>query len=77
MTQGPLDTPVRPPIDGRPVGIKDMLETIDMLTAMGVRGLAGHFPKRAPSVLPSRPSITPPPPAGDPIPPCDAVIARR
>jgi len=33
-------------IDGMPLGIKDMLETIDMPTQMGVRGLAGNFPKR-------------------------------
>src|SRR5579859_4662817 len=34
------------PIDGLPLGIKDMLETLDMPTEMGVRGLKGHFPKR-------------------------------
>ncbi len=34
------------PIDGMPLGIKDMLETFDMPTEMGVRGLAGNFPKR-------------------------------
>lgn len=33
-------------IDGMPVGIKDMLETVDMPTQMGVRGLKGNFPKR-------------------------------
>lgn len=34
------------PVDGMPIGIKDMLETMDMPTEMGVRGLAGNFPKR-------------------------------
>lgn len=34
------------PIDGIPLGIKDMLETIDMPTEMGVPALKGHFPKR-------------------------------
>lgn len=34
------------PIDGMPTGVKDMLETFDMPTEMGVRGLAGNFPRR-------------------------------
>lgn len=33
------------PIDGMPIGVKDMIETIDMPTGMGVRGLAGNFTK--------------------------------
>lgn len=34
------------PIDGMPVGIKDLLETKDMPTEMGCAGLKGNFPKR-------------------------------
>ena len=34
------------PIDGMPVGIKDLLETCDMPTQMGCKAYLGHFPKR-------------------------------
>ena len=34
------------PIDGMPVGIKDLLETRDMPTQMNCDALAGNFPKR-------------------------------
>lgn len=34
------------PIDGMPVGIKDLLETRDMPTQMGCAAFAGNFPKR-------------------------------
>ena len=34
------------PIDGMPVGIKDLLETRDMPTEMGCVGYRGNFPKR-------------------------------
>jgi Asp-tRNA(Asn)/Glu-tRNA(Gln) amidotransferase A subunit family amidase len=34
------------PIDGMPIGIKDLLETRDLPTQMGSRAFAGHFPKR-------------------------------
>ena len=34
------------PIDGMPVGIKDLLETRDMPTQMGCVGYQGNFPKR-------------------------------
>jgi Asp-tRNA(Asn)/Glu-tRNA(Gln) amidotransferase A subunit family amidase len=34
------------PIDGMPIGIKDLLETKDMPTQMGCEGLRGNFPKR-------------------------------
>ncbi|MGI9409508.1 MAG: amidase [Hyphomicrobiaceae bacterium] len=34
------------PIDGMPVGIKDLLETKDMPTQMNCDALAGNFPKR-------------------------------
>src|SRR3954468_24617099 len=34
------------PIDGMPIGIKDLLETRDMPTEMGCRGMRGNFPKR-------------------------------
>ncbi|MDB5373493.1 MAG: amidase, partial [Belnapia sp.] len=34
------------PIDGMPIGIKDLLETRDMPTQMGCAGYAGNFPKR-------------------------------
>jgi Asp-tRNA(Asn)/Glu-tRNA(Gln) amidotransferase A subunit family amidase len=34
------------PIDGMPVGIKDLLETSDMPTEMNCAGLKGNFPKR-------------------------------
>ncbi len=34
------------PIDGMPIGIKDLLETKDMPTEMNCAGLAGNFPKR-------------------------------
>jgi Asp-tRNA(Asn)/Glu-tRNA(Gln) amidotransferase A subunit family amidase len=34
------------PIDGMPVGIKDLLETRDMPTEMGCAGTRGNFPKR-------------------------------
>ena len=34
------------PIDGMPVGIKDLLETRTMPTEMGCRAYRGHFPKR-------------------------------
>ncbi len=34
------------PIDGMPIGIKDLLETRDMPTEMGCAGYRGHFPKR-------------------------------
>ncbi|MFY0610332.1 MAG: amidase [Hyphomicrobiaceae bacterium] len=33
-------------IDGMPVGIKDLLETLDMPTEMNCAALAGNFPKR-------------------------------
>ena len=36
----------RSPIDGLPVGIKDLLETKDMPTQMGCDALRGNFPKR-------------------------------
>ena len=34
------------PIDGMPIGIKDLLETKDMPTQMGCKALEGNFPKR-------------------------------
>ncbi|HTB37156.1 MAG TPA: amidase [Reyranella sp.] len=34
------------PIDGMPVGIKDLLETKDMPTEMGCAAMKGNFPKR-------------------------------
>jgi len=34
------------PIDGMPIGIKDLLETNDMPTQMGCEAFAGNFPKR-------------------------------
>src|SRR5690349_14050474 len=34
------------PIDGMPIGIKDLLETRDMPTEMGCVGYKGNFPKR-------------------------------
>jgi len=34
------------PIDGIPIGIKDLLETKDMPTQMGCEAFAGNFPKR-------------------------------
>lgn len=34
------------PIDGMPIGIKDLLETRDMPTQMGCDAYRGHFPKR-------------------------------
>lgn len=34
------------PIDGMPIGIKDLLETRDMPTQMGCAAFAGNFPKR-------------------------------
>jgi Asp-tRNA(Asn)/Glu-tRNA(Gln) amidotransferase A subunit family amidase len=34
------------PIDGMPIGIKDLLETKDMPTGMGCEAYRGHFPKR-------------------------------
>ena len=34
------------PIDGMPIGIKDLLETKDMPTQMGCDAYRGHFPKR-------------------------------
>lgn len=34
------------PIDGMPIGIKDLLETHDMPTEMGCAALRGNFPKR-------------------------------
>src|SRR5262252_7895591 len=34
------------PIDGMPIGIKDLLETNDMPTQMGCAAFAGNFPKR-------------------------------
>ncbi|HEV7264636.1 MAG TPA: amidase [Falsiroseomonas sp.] len=34
------------PIDGLPIGIKDLLETRDMPTQMGCEAYAGNFPKR-------------------------------
>jgi Asp-tRNA(Asn)/Glu-tRNA(Gln) amidotransferase A subunit family amidase len=34
------------PIDGLPIGIKDLLETKDMPTQMGCEAYRGHFPKR-------------------------------
>lgn len=34
------------PIDGLPIGIKDLLETRDMPTEMGCAAYRGHFPKR-------------------------------
>ena len=34
------------PIDGMPIGIKDLLETRDMPTEMGCAGYRGNFPKR-------------------------------
>lgn len=34
------------PLDGMPVGVKDLLETVDMPTEMNVAGLKGNFPKR-------------------------------
>ncbi|HYF16424.1 MAG TPA: amidase [Ramlibacter sp.] len=36
----------RSPIDGLPVGIKDLIETRDMPTQMGCEALRGNFPKR-------------------------------
>lgn len=34
------------PVDGMPIGVKDLLETRDMPTEMNCAGLAGNFPKR-------------------------------
>ena len=34
------------PIDGMPIGIKDLLETRDMPTQMGCQAFSGNFPKR-------------------------------
>lgn len=34
------------PIDGMPIGIKDLLETRDMPTEMGCAAYRGNFPKR-------------------------------
>ncbi|WP_207538768.1 amidase [Sabulicella rubraurantiaca] len=34
------------PVDGMPIGIKDLLETRDMPTEMGCEALKGNFPKR-------------------------------
>jgi Asp-tRNA(Asn)/Glu-tRNA(Gln) amidotransferase A subunit family amidase len=34
------------PIDGMPIGIKDLIETADMPTQMGCVAFAGNFPKR-------------------------------
>jgi len=34
------------PVDGMPIGIKDLLETKDMPTQMGCAAYAGNFPKR-------------------------------
>ena len=34
------------PLDGMPVGIKDLIETRDMPTQMGCAAMAGNFPKR-------------------------------
>ncbi|WP_028935796.1 amidase [Pseudonocardia spinosispora] len=34
------------PIDGLPIGIKDLLETRDMPTQMGCKAFAGNFPRR-------------------------------
>jgi len=34
------------PIDGMPIGIKDLIETKDMPTQMGCEAFAGNFPKR-------------------------------
>lgn len=34
------------PVDGMPIGIKDLLETKDMPTQMGCAAFAGNFPKR-------------------------------
>src|SRR5215470_6674113 len=34
------------PIDGMPIGIKDLLETNDMPTQMGCEAFGGNFPKR-------------------------------
>lgn len=34
------------PIDGMPIGIKDLIETRDFPTQMGCAGFAGHFPRR-------------------------------
>jgi Asp-tRNA(Asn)/Glu-tRNA(Gln) amidotransferase A subunit family amidase len=34
------------PIDGMPIGIKDLLETKDMPTQMGCEAFAGNFPRR-------------------------------
>jgi Asp-tRNA(Asn)/Glu-tRNA(Gln) amidotransferase A subunit family amidase len=39
------------PIDGMPVGIKDLLETADMPTQMGSALYAGNFPKRDSAVI--------------------------
>src|SRR5262249_10543693 len=36
----------RSPIDGLPIGIKDLLETKDMPTEMGCAAHRGNFPKR-------------------------------
>ena len=36
----------RSPIDGLPIGIKDLLETKDMPTQMGCEAYRGHFPRR-------------------------------
>ncbi|MCE0765169.1 amidase [Pseudonocardia kujensis] len=36
----------RSPIDGMPIGIKDLLETQDMPTQMGCAAFAGNFPRR-------------------------------
>ncbi|MCP3909711.1 MAG: amidase, partial [Actinomycetia bacterium] len=39
------DSPLSP-IDGMPIGIKDLLETVDMPTEQGCAALAGNYPKR-------------------------------
>jgi Asp-tRNA(Asn)/Glu-tRNA(Gln) amidotransferase A subunit family amidase len=36
----------RSPIDGMPIGVKDLLETRDMPTQMGCAAYTGHFPRR-------------------------------
>jgi Asp-tRNA(Asn)/Glu-tRNA(Gln) amidotransferase A subunit family amidase len=45
-TQRWKDGHPRSPIDGLPVGIKDLLETKDMPTQMGCAAYRGNFPKR-------------------------------
>ncbi|HYC48653.1 MAG TPA: amidase [Burkholderiales bacterium] len=39
------------PIDGMPIGIKDLIETKDMPTQMGCAAFAGNFPKRDSAVV--------------------------